>query len=383
MTVIIETYLLWAPTALSRTWMTSLTSIFLVYFVTNIAFAFSLDSHLHIVIECSGDLTLSFGFLNFHVMCSTLAHAQMNHHVAKFGHWNQQNADIFQNWYTICFSLRYVFKNWTLPINSSADAWAVTMSLSESKIYIVIGSRPYAKVRAYWFNRHHFQQRWLIALCGAVNTRCARVWLRFHRTPPNMTTSLSRSPLWHLRYSRYHVKTIQKLSNCCRYRCRSIMIHLLLNKCQNRQCRCAVLLIAFREEIGCVFPCWWCHFVEFHLLLTNPLQAVPHRFCDCAHHPAWFVLFAQLALHSLLIILIFPIFPISGTCEFTQTVFDNNHHLLKSISMVSVRQSHVFTFPRIFQFLLNRFLCIFNLLACASGLSLSIILNRLYFVLMP
>jgi len=55
--------------------------------------------------------------------------------------------------------------NFSLHINSSADAGAITSSLSESDIYLVISWRLYAGVKAYWFNRAYwfnwlrFQQR--------------------------------------------------------------------------------------------------------------------------------------------------------------------------------------------------------------------------------
>ena len=52
MTVNIQTDSSWALTALAMTRMTSLTEIYLVYFVTNLAFALSLNSHLQIEIEC-------------------------------------------------------------------------------------------------------------------------------------------------------------------------------------------------------------------------------------------------------------------------------------------------------------------------------------------
>jgi len=49
-------------TACSRTRMTSLTKILLVYFVTNIVFALWLSSHLQIEIECVGCLSVSCRF---------------------------------------------------------------------------------------------------------------------------------------------------------------------------------------------------------------------------------------------------------------------------------------------------------------------------------
>jgi len=254
------------------------------------------------------------------------------------------------------------------------------MSSSETEICMVISWRLFPSVKAYWFNRLLFQQTWRIELCSRLKTRYGCVRQRFHETQPTMTTSWSRSPLRHLRYSGDNDKRLQKLSNRCRYRCRCIFICLLLNDCRNLQCGCAGLLIPFTEVIGCVLLSRLCQFVELHHLLTKPLQALLHHFRHCAYHPAKFIIFAQLALLCLFIILIIPILPIVGTCKITQTVSDSNHHLLECLFRLSVRQSHIFSFPGIFLLLLNRCLCIFNLLSCPSGLSLNRILNPGFFV---
>jgi len=66
-------------------------------------------------------------------------------------------------------------------------------------------------------------------------------------------------------------------------------------------------------------------------LVPNPLHALLYHFGDCAHHQAGFVIFAQLALLSLFIILIFPILPIVRTCKITQTVSDSNQPLRKRL----------------------------------------------------
>jgi len=66
--------------------MTSLTYILLAHFVTNIAFALSHNSDLHIKTERDGRLTTRFGFLNFHMVHSSIAHSQTNDHVPQFGH---------------------------------------------------------------------------------------------------------------------------------------------------------------------------------------------------------------------------------------------------------------------------------------------------------
>jgi len=123
-----------------------------------------------------------------------------------------------------------------------------------------------------------------------------------------MTTSWSRSPF---RYSGDNVKTLHKLCKCCRWMRRSVVIRSLQKDCRNPHFGCAVLLISFTEVVGCILPSRLSQFVELHLLLPKPLNVLLYRFSDCAHHPAGFVIFAQLALLSLFIILIFPIFPSS------------------------------------------------------------------------
>jgi hypothetical protein len=56
--VVIQTDSYWAQTAPHMTLMTSLTLILLVYFVSNLAVAFSLDSNLQAVIDHIGWLTV-------------------------------------------------------------------------------------------------------------------------------------------------------------------------------------------------------------------------------------------------------------------------------------------------------------------------------------
>ena len=62
---------------------------------------------------------------------------------------------------------------------------------------------------------------------------------------------------------------------------------------------------------------------------SSPRGAV--RFGDCANHPARFIIFAQLAklCNFLIIILVFPILLIFGTCKIPQTASNNIQLLLK------------------------------------------------------
>jgi len=75
------------------THMTSLTEIFFVSIVTNIALAFSLNSNRQTQIAYIGLLTAWSRFWTFHMVRWTLAHTQMNYHVLQFGHWNQGQAN--------------------------------------------------------------------------------------------------------------------------------------------------------------------------------------------------------------------------------------------------------------------------------------------------
>ena len=86
MTAVVQIDSSCALTALPMPGMTSLTDIFLAHFVTKIALALSLNSQLQNKTERDGRLTARFGFLNFHMVRSTLAHAQTNYHVSQFGH---------------------------------------------------------------------------------------------------------------------------------------------------------------------------------------------------------------------------------------------------------------------------------------------------------
>jgi len=189
-----------------------------------------------------------------------------------------------------------------------------------------------------------------------------------------MTISWSRSPLGHLRYFGNNLQTLHKLSKCCRCRCRSIIICWRLNDGRNYQFRCAILLSSFTEVVGYIITSQLYQFVKLHLLLLKPLHSLLDPFGDCAHHPARFAIFAQLALLCLFI-LICSILPIVRTCKITQTLSDGNHHLLKCLFGLFVRHSHDFSMLHIILLLLNRWLCVFNSLSCPSGLYLNIILN--------
>ena len=152
-----------------------------------------------------------------------------------------------------------------------------------------------------------------------------------------------------------------------------------LNNRRNPQFECAVLLISFTEVVCCILPSRLGQFVELHLLPPKPLHALLYCFGDCAHYPAGFIVFAQLALLSIFIILIFPILPIVGTCKITQTGSYSNQCLFKRLFGLSGRQSRDFSMRHIVLLLLNRCLCVFNSVSSPSGFSLNIILNPFLF----
>jgi hypothetical protein len=108
-------------------------------------------------------------------------------------------------------------------------------------------------------------------------------------------------------------------------------------------------------------------------ILPNPLHTLHYCFGDYAHLPAGFIIFAQLALHCLFIILIFPILAMVRTFTLTQTASDCKHHQLNCLSEFSVPQSGVFSFLSLCLLLLNPSLCMFNSVSCAIGFSINIV----------
>jgi len=195
-----------------------------------------------------------------------------------------------------------------------------------------------------------------------------------------MTTSWSRSPLQHLRYPVDNIKTHYQLSECCWCKCSRIIIRLWYNDCRNHQFRCAVLPVSVTETVSWVPPSRLCQFDKLCLLLPKALHTLLYRYVDCAHHPAGFIIFAQLALLCLFIMLIFPIIPIFGTCKIAQTVSDIHNHRLKHPFGLSGCQFRASCCPCAFQLLPVRCLCICNSRSCQSGFSLNITVDSFLFV---
>ena len=171
---------------------------------------------------------------------------------------------------------------------------------------------------------------------------------------------------------------LHQLSNCYWCRCRCVISYLQLKDGQHQPFGLDVLLLSFTEGTGYLLPSSRGQFLKLNLHLTKPHHVLLHRFGDCAHHSAGFIIFAQLALLYLFIILIFLILCIVRTSKITWTVSHSHHHLLIGHLWLSVHQSGIFRFPYIILLLLNRCLCIFNSLSCPCGLSINIILDSFY-----
>jgi len=116
---------------------------------------------------------------------------------------------------------------------------------------------------------------------------------------------------------------------CC-WRCAWKCICFGRNDCRNLQFCCPVHSISFREVVGRLPPSWLCEFVKPHLLLPKSVQAVLYWFRDFAHHPAGFVIFAQLAqLCIFIIFLMISVLMLVGSSKIAQTVPDTSQHLFK------------------------------------------------------
>jgi len=140
MTAVMHTGSYCILTAHSMTRMTSLTGKLLVNFVTNLVSTFARNSNRKDDIRLIGRFVVRFRVEHVGMVCTTLAHPQMNYHVSQFGHWNQDKADTKQNRNPNCFSQLQIVKSFNLAICFSADAGSVTIPSSESDFYMVISS---------------------------------------------------------------------------------------------------------------------------------------------------------------------------------------------------------------------------------------------------
>ena len=232
-------------------------------------------------------------------------------------------------------------------------------------------------VNAHGLNWRHNRLLWRICHHVGHETYYVIICLRFLRTLPHLTISPSRGHLRHLGLSGDDIKNLDKLATCCGWWCGCCHVCLRHHHCLNLQCTCRVLHVSSTEAVGCVPPSWLQQFVNHHLVLLNALHAVLYRFSDYAHHPARFIIFAQLAKLSifLIIILIFPILFMFGTWKIAHTVPISIQHLLQCCVRLCCCQSCLVNVPPVVLLLHDRCLCILNSLSCHCGVSIHIILD--------
>jgi len=189
----------------------------------------------------------------------------------------------------------------------------------------------YAGVKAYRFNMLEYLNRRQLGNWAVRERRNLFVSMGFPWSQPHATTPWLRSYLRHLPFSGDAIKSLHRLTISHRRRTDCIILPFRFNDSRNLQFIHSVLQISLTEVVGCVSPSWLRQFVKLHLLLPKTLHATLYHLRDFAYHPAGFVIFAKLAQLSifLIIILIFPILPIVGTCKITQIISNGVQHLLK------------------------------------------------------
>ena len=107
--------------------------------------------------------------------------------------------------------------------------------------------------------------------------------------------------------------------------------------------------------MGCIPPSRLHQFVKPDLLLLKTGHVALYRFGDCAHHPARFVIFAQLAKICIfsIIFFVFPILLIVRTCKTAKTVSDSIQYLLTGCFRLYSCRSCRFNICHIFLLLHN------------------------------
>jgi len=178
------------------------------------------------------------------------------------------------------------------------------------------------------------------------------------------------------------IYSLHKLSKCCWCRCGCIIFRVWLNDCWNHHFGCLVILSTLTEVGSCVPPAWLRQFVRLHLLLLATLHAILYRFADCTHHPARFIMFAQLAQLCILliIILIVTILCRIRNCKIAYTTYNRIRHLLKCCFGLSGSHSLLFSNSHIFLLLHNHCLHAINWPSRHSSLRIYRILNALLFL---
>ena len=96
-------------------------------------------------------------------------------------------------------------------------------------------------------------------------------WAWFLWVEPLLSTSWSRCPLRHLRLSWENIKTLHKLSKCCRWWCGWSLVCLSLDNCRNQQCGHPTLDISLTEVVSCIPP--------------SRLRKFSNLFCFCRKLP--------------------------------------------------------------------------------------------------
>jgi len=131
------------------------------------------------------------------------------------------------------------------------------------------------------------------------------------------------------------------------------------------------------KVVGRVPSSWLRQFVMSQLLPLNALHIALYSFEDCAHHPARFLIFPQLAKLCIFFISIsvFPIMYIIGTWKIPQTVSDSIQYFLKGFFRLCGCRLCPFNISHIFLLLYNHCLCVLNSLACHCSRTMYIILN--------
>jgi len=189
--------------------------------------------------------------------------------------------------------------------------------------------------------------------------------------------------IWHLQYSWDDMKSLRLLFKCCWCRCGYNHLCSRCNDRPNLQCGQHVHHICRREVVNRIHPFRLRQFIKPYLVLPKSLFELFDQFGDCAHHPAGSIIFAQLAPLWIffIVVLIFSILLIIGTCKITQSVSNNIQHLLEWFSGLSCCQFRLFSISHIILLLLKRCLYIFYSLPCHSGFSIHIILRPLHILI--
>jgi len=240
----------------------------------------------------------------------------------------------------------------------------------------------YAGVEAYRVYGLWYHNQWRTGRCDGRDRRTGFVCLLFQGIWRDMTTSWSISPLWHLQFAEDNVKSLHQLSPCCRCRLCSIIFCLWLNSCWKLQLGNPISRISLTDVVSRLSPSRLSQFFKLHMVLPNTLHALLHHFEDCAHHPAGFIIFAQLAqLWMFLIILfVFPILLIVGICKISQTVSDSSQHLLTCLFRLSGCRSCLCSFSNIVLLQHDCCLWVFNSHSFQSSIPIHIFLDPYLFL---